>query len=332
MRRLVAVALVALVLLAGCTGEFAVPDQSSPEPVDGADVTVEVLRVVDGDTLKVAYPNGTEDTVRLVGVDTPEVHVENDPTKFEGVPDDEDGRACLDRHGENASSYAKERLDGQEVGLAFDPNLDRRGYYDRLLAYVLVDSEGQSPSESRTKSGDLVTVNYDLVAEGYARTYDSDFSQKQRFRAAEDAARENGTGLWACASGDSGGATETGATAGTDAATATPTGDGVVVAEIDADAEGNDNENLNDEYVVLANRGDEPVPLDGWTVSDEAGKTYEFGNCTLAPGERVTLHTGSGEETATDVYWGKRQAVWNNDGDTVTVRDANGTIVAERSY
>jgi hypothetical protein len=106
----------------------------------------------------------------------------------------------------------------------------------------------------------------------------------------------------------------------------------VVVAEIDADAEGNDNENLNDEYVVLANRGDEPVPLDGWTVSDEAGKTYEFGNCTLAPGERVTLHTGSGEETATDVYWGKRQAVWNNDGDTVTVRDANGTIVAERSY
>jgi micrococcal nuclease len=305
MRRLVAAV---LVLLAGCTGGVGPwVDGPSFDPVEGAEVTVEVTQVVDGDTVKIRYENGTADTVRLVGVDTPEVHVENDPTKFEGVPDTEAGRACLDRHGERASSYAKERMAHRTVGLAFDPDLETRGYYDRLLAYVVIDG---------------TTVNYDLVAEGYARVYDSEFSRRGEFRTAERAALENATGVWRCATDDP----------GTDTPTATPAGDGVVIAEINADAEGNDNRNLNDEYVVLRNRGDEAVSLDGWTVADEAGATYEFGGVGLDSGDRITLHTGSGERDARHVYWDRNGAVWNNDGDTVTVRDANGTVVARRSY
>ena len=104
-----------------------------------------------------------------------------------------------------------------------------------------------------------------------------------------------------------------------------------LAVSVHADAEGNDNENLNDEYVTLTNRGAEPVDLAGWTVVDEAGKTYEFGSLTLNPDASVWLHTGSGTDTDTDVYWGRSGAVWNNDGDTVTVRAANGTVVAERS-
>jgi micrococcal nuclease len=325
--RLVAVLLATLMLTAGCAASpSAGPadpsgggggDGGSAGPADlhGADttgsVTVTVTRVVDGDTLKVEYDNGTADTVRLLGVDTPEVHTDNSPDEFEGVPETAAGRSCLGRWGEQASGYAKETLTGEEVTLYFDANEGRRGYYDRLLSYVVHDGSN---------------VNYGLVSGGYARVYDSQFTAREAFYDAESTAQNEGEGLWECA-------TESPPTG-----TATATADGgstdgrLAVVGIHADAEGNDNDNLNDEYVTLENTGDSDLSLSGWTVSDAAGKTYTFGEVTLAPGERVTLHTGSGSDSASDVYWGRDGAVWNNGGDTVTVRDASGAVVAERSY
>jgi len=123
---------------------------------------------------------------------------------------------------------------------------------------------------------------------------------------------------------------------GTATATATDGGTpagGLVVAEVHEDAAGDDRENLNDEYVVLENAGEEPIDLSGWTISDAADKTYRFPDgFVLDPGERVTVHTGSGEDTATDLYWGAGSPVWNNDGDTVTVRTADGEVVARETY
>ncbi|WP_276258690.1 lamin tail domain-containing protein [Haloglomus litoreum] len=312
--RLVAVLLATLLLTAGCTasqpaappGDGGAADgQSGGASLYGAEttgsVTVTVTRVVDGDTLEVQYDNGTADTVRLLGVDTPEVHTDNSPDEFEGVPETEAGRSCLGRWGERASSYAKETLTGEEVTLYFDEKEGRRGYYGRLLSYVVHDGSN---------------FNYGLVSGGYARVYDSQFTAREAFYDAESTAQGDGTGLWECA-------TESPPTG-----TATATADG----GIHADAEGNDNENLNDEYVTLENTGDTDLSLAGWTVSDEAGKTYTFGDVTLAPGERVTLHTGSGTDGDGDLYWGREGAVWNNGGDTVTVRDDSGAVVAERSY
>jgi competence protein ComEC len=104
------------------------------------------------------------------------------------------------------------------------------------------------------------------------------------------------------------------------------------VVEVNADAAGPDGENLNDEYVVFENAGDDPLDLAGWTVSDEAGHEYTFGDVTLAPGDRLTLHTGTGTDTATDVYWGSEAPYWNNDGDTVRVETANGSRVLTEPY
>lgn len=316
-RGLAALALAAMLLLAGCATDAPAPDQVATVEGDGAtagapaaDRTATVTRVVDGDTVKIEYADGTADTVRLVGVDTPEVHAENDPAEFEGVPETDAGRACLRRHGERASAFATDRLAGATVGLALDPNLDRRGYYGRLLAYVLVDGE---------------PFNRRLVERGLARVYDSDFSRKEVYLDREADARRADRGLWECATDEP--------PTGTDARTPTAGESGLVVREIVADAPGNDNENLNGEYVRLANAGDESIDLAGWTVRDGAGKTYAFADgTTLAPGEAITLHTGSGTDTATDRYWGRDGAVWNNGGDTVTVRDADGEVVAERSY
>lgn len=265
-----------------------------------------IIDVVDGDTVDIRFENGTIDTVRLLGVDTPEVYGTVSPDEFEGVPDTEAGRECLRDWGSEASGFARESLDGQEVTLRFDEQSDRRGTFDRLLAYVVVDGEN---------------FNYRLVADGYARVYDSTFTQSDRFYDAETDAQETETGLWACRS--------------VSTPTQTPdAGDsGLTVVEIHEDAAGNDNENLNDEYVVFRNDGEDTLDLTGWSVEDEADHTYAFPDgFTLDPGEEVTLHTGSGDDTDTDLYWGSGRAIWNNGGDTVYVFDDAGASVVEKSY
>lgn len=165
----------------GDSGDAPAPTTATPE----TEVTVRVTDVVDGDTIDVRFPDGRADTVRLLGVDTPEVHVENDPAEFEGVPDTEAGRSCLRRHGERASSFAVDRLADREVRLRFDADAGRRGGYDRLLAYVVVD--GQS-------------FNAALLERGHARLYDSSFRERDRYAALEREAREAGRGVWSCAS------------------------------------------------------------------------------------------------------------------------------------
>ena len=53
---------------------------------------------------------------------------------------------------------------------------------------------------------------------------------------------------------------------------------------------------------------------------------------TLPAGETVTLHTGSATDTQTDLCWGSGSPVWNNGGDTVSVRNSDGDIVREETY
>jgi len=46
----------------------------------------------------------------------------------------------------------------------------------------------------------------------------------------------------------------------------------------------------------------------------------------------VTLRTGTGTDTDADLYWGSGAAVWNNDGDTVIVRNSDGDPVLRETY
>ncbi|WP_435159407.1 lamin tail domain-containing protein [Haladaptatus sp. DFWS20] len=267
----------------------------------GASITgsdqVTVVDVVDGDTLDVRYPDGTTETVRLLGVDTPETYSENTPDEFEGVPTNSAGEACLADEGEDAKSFMIERLEGKQVTLKFDSESDKRGYYGRLLAYVYYGGED---------------YNYKLIDSGRARVYDSTFSKSSSYYSTESSAQSERRDLWRCR--DAGGV-----------------GD-IDVETIHADASGNDNNNLNDEYVVFENTGSSTISLSGWTVSDAAGQTYTFSETSLAPGETVTLHTGSGTDSSSDVYWNRGAAVWNNGGDTVFLDTDSGSRVTSRAY
>ncbi|WP_436922909.1 lamin tail domain-containing protein [Halosimplex amylolyticum] len=122
----------------------------------------------------------------------------------------------------------------------------------------------------------------------------------------------------------------------TDGGTETATeiqADRIRVDEIHADAAGDDRENLNDEYVVFENPGSEALDLTGWTVEDEAGHTYAFPDgFTLEPNSTVTLRTGSGTDSESDLYWGSGSPIWNNGGDTVIVTNAAGETVLREEY
>jgi micrococcal nuclease len=152
------------VLAAGCSS-------SSPRGGGGSGAgTVPVTKVTDGDTIHVTY-RGNDERVRLIGVDTPEVPWYGGKGECFGV---------------QAGLYARGRLMGRSVRLAFDVNL--RDRYGRLLAYVYSGSE---------------LFNLTLVRLGYA-TADSvppDTRMAAAFERAEGEARSAGRGLWsACPS------------------------------------------------------------------------------------------------------------------------------------
>jgi micrococcal nuclease len=288
------VAVCLLVLVAGCT---ALPGTSETSTPGGGEATV--TRVVDGDTVEIASDGGP-DTVRLLGVDTPERVGGTNPAEFEGVPNTTAGRTCLRAVAGEATTYLSDLLGDGPVRMAFDDASDRRDRYGRLLAYLSLP--------------DGTNVNRALVADGYARVYDTAFAQSAAFYAAEAAAQENGTGVWRCRDpvANAGGAGP------------------LALVGVHADAAGDDRQNLGDEYVVLGNSGEAALDLSGWTVRDRADHVYRVPEgVVLDPGETVTLYTGSGTDTGDALYWGADRPVWNNDGDVVVVTDGDREVLRE---
>ena len=103
--------------------------------------------------------------------------------------------------------------------------------------------------------------------------------------------------------------------------------------QCDAPGSPDDATNTNDEWVELVNSGSAAVDLTGWTLHDEGPNyTFTFSGFTLVPGAAVMIHTGSGADTATDLFWGRSQHVWNNTGtDIAYLVNSSGTIVATKS-
>lgn len=72
------------------------------------------------------------------------------------------------------------------------------------------------------------------------------------------------------------------------------------------------------EVVVIVNEGDQ-VDLTGWTLSNPRGKVYTFGNVLLLKENFINLHTTSGVDIPTDLFWNQEEAVWQV-GDTATLK------------
>lgn len=139
---------------------------SYPREDFSKDMAYPVLKVVDGDTVKIDDA-GKETTVRLIGVDTPETVHPSQPVEV---------------FGKEASNFTKNLLLGESVYLRFDGN--RTDKYGRMLAYLY-------------RAPDGLFVNLEIVRQGYGHAYTAfPFQHMELFRAYERRAREAGKGLW----------------------------------------------------------------------------------------------------------------------------------------
>ena len=80
---------------------------------------------------------------------------------------------------------------------------------------------------------------------------------------------------------------------------------------------------LAEEAVLLTNSGEDRIALQDWTLLDEDGHEYEFGQVTLFAGSDLRLNTTSGANGPTALFWGLSEAIWTT-GETVTLQDSSG--------
>ncbi len=138
------------------------------EAVRFVDTYYKVIKVTDGDTLHIDY-NGTDEKVRLIGINTPET---TDPRKE------------VECFGKEASDRMKGLVEGKIVRIEYDESQNLRDAYNRLLAYVYLED------------GEM--INRKMIAEGYAYeyTYMTPYKYQSEFKQVQNIARTSERGLW----------------------------------------------------------------------------------------------------------------------------------------
>ncbi|MFH0860170.1 MAG: thermonuclease family protein [Candidatus Altiarchaeota archaeon] len=206
---------------------------------------------------------------------------------------------------QEVTNRLRELVEGKTVSLEGD--IQDRDQYNRLLRYVFVND---------------LFVNLQLVKEGYANVliiqpntkYEADLKN------AQNEVKTSKLNIWKPSS----------------------TGEGICdnrcigISYFHWNAEGNDCSNLNDEYVTFINTCQYPCDLMSWTIKDDANHIYTFPSFILENSRTVTIYTGFGTNTKKELYWsssGKScNSIWNNDEDTLYLRNLKGELVLDYSY
>lgn len=174
---------VAAIALGGCTAQDDGPGPAAGAAQAGSREPARVVRVVDGDTLKVRLADGRRRTVRVLGIDTPETKKPGTPVEC-GGPQASAGLARLALDG---SGYA---ATGRRVALIADRTGDRVDRFGRILAYV--EADGRDLGEQ-------------LLADGLAEVYafrGRRFERRARYEQVEGQARRDRRGSWGACAGN----------------------------------------------------------------------------------------------------------------------------------
>lgn len=130
-----------------------------------------VVRVIDGDTIVVQH-GGKPESVRLIGVDTPEAVDPRKPVQY---------------YAKEATWFTTQIALNQQVRLEVQEKPSSRDSDGRLLAYAFRQTDG-------------LFVNKEIIEKGFGFAYlkyPFDPQRMEAFRTAEREARESKRGLWA---------------------------------------------------------------------------------------------------------------------------------------
>ena len=136
-------------------------------------------------------------------------------------------------------------------------------------------------------------LNLKLVELGLAHKYIVESEELSKFSEAEKLARENELGIWEKSEKY-----------------------GCLNVEI----------NKYDEYLIIEDGCE--VDFENWNIKDESTKMYKFGKLTE---NKFKLFSEKGEDKVGEIYWG-RKSIWNDDKDSIFIRDENGLLVYYDSY
>ncbi|MFH8086788.1 MAG: thermonuclease family protein [Candidatus Aenigmatarchaeota archaeon] len=197
---------------------------------------------------------------------------------------------------QEAKEKLREMVENKNVFLEADKiNSDSSG---RLLRYVFV--------------GDTF-VNLEMIKQGFASVYVVSSNQKysSQLLEAEEYARKNKLGIWGKFSKFS---------------------DCIKVKEFHFDAKGDDSKNLNDEYFILKNDCNFSINLMNWNVKDRSFNSFFLPDFLLEEKQQVKICSGLGNNTKNEIFLKNKYAVWNNDEDTLYLKDKDGNFVLIYSY
>jgi hypothetical protein len=87
------------------------------------------------------------------------------------------------------------------------------------------------------------------------------------------------------------------------------------------------------EWVMVVNNDYRGVRIGGWRLTDQGAKhAYAFPDIVIPADGRLRVHMWSGDDTASDVYVGRKQHWWNNEGDCALLYDSSGTLIHQYCY
>lgn len=292
---LLAAALLASACTAETTEESTSPTSTVDEPLDddSPDDTDQEIPDDQGDGEDQSDPASGDSGIRIAReVDGDSLELEIDGAVVEVRLVGINAPELADCQGPAARDALGELLRAGDIAVSGSES-DR---FDRLL--VELEVEGASVNEAMVRAGWALAVHGDGDA----------------YVGAMRAAADDQVGMWSpsvpgCA----------------------PVTDDVVVLDAEPDPPGRDEENLDQEFVVIANAGTEPLELDGWQLRDEStGNRFVFEARRLGPGDELVLVTGCGQDSDREVFWCSEFPVWSNQGETVLVLAPDGAIAAHR--
>jgi len=166
--------------LLGCI-EYDDELEESWNPSYNTKYNIEIIRVIDGDTISVKLPNGAIDTIRFLGIDTPELYEENNhENEYRNIVN----ISCLTTYANIAKKFVENIVVQADCYILFDEKAGVKDPYQRWLCYVYVNTED---------------INVKLLENGLARVYISEtFEKKDYYIELQNIAINNNSGLWDC--------------------------------------------------------------------------------------------------------------------------------------